>query len=421
MGMGVVDTMMVGHYGAMELASVAAANNYCFGVLIIALGILMGLDPLTSQAWGAGRVSECGHLMVRGLWLALLLAIPTALAWALTEPVLRWADQPAEILSDAGCYARWLIPGALPILLFQSLRQTLQGIGAVRPVMWVCLAANLFNALADWVLIYGRLGAPALGVSGAGIATSLSRWFLFGGLAWLGLRRGRAAGIWPAAGRASATLTDVCRIGLPVGLQYGLEVGMFSLVGILMGWIGALPLAGHQIALNLASLSFMVPMGLSVAASVRVGHAIGAGDAVGARRACWVALGCGFGVMSVSATLFWTLPGQLASLYSGEAELVLIAAQLLPLAALFQLFDGTQAVGFGVLRGTGDTRVPMLINVLGYYGLALPLGWWLTFRYWEGDPRGPWVALIVGLGVVALMIVLRLWCRLRRPLLPLDS
>jgi len=422
MAMGVVDTIMIGHYGAMELASVAIGNTYCFGVMIVPLGILLGLDPLTSQAWGAGREKECGQVLQRGLVLAVCLAVPMMLAWACAAPVLRALSQPSEILPEAQRYALWLIPGALPILLFQALRQSLQGIGAVRPVLVVCLVANLFNLVADWALIYGHLGLPEMGVGGAGLATSLSRWVLFGGLLTLGLTTGYLRRIWPTGQEpAGLTVRAVFWLGLPVGVQYGLEVWLFSAVGLMMGWMGALTLAGHQIALNMASLAFMVPMGLSVAASVRVGQAIGRGDTQAARLASWCAMGTGFCMMLVSATLFASLPEWLAGLYTKDPRLIAMAAYILPMAALFQLFDGTQAVGFGLLRGTGDMRVPLLINLFGYYVVALPLGYWLTFTYWDAEPRGPWAALVIGLALVAVLIVLRLWLRLRGDLTPLRT
>jgi MATE family multidrug resistance protein len=308
-----------------------------------------------------------------------------------------------------------LVPGVPAFLLFLALRQTLQAMSIVRPAMIAVVVANVINVFANYVLIFGGLGLPPLGVLGSGLATSLSRWTMFLVLALAtggalgGAWRRQLGGAWRYAAQR-----DLLRIGLPISVHQSLEFWLFTVVGLLMGALGAAEFAGHQIALNLAALSFMVPLGIAGAAATRVGNAVGRLDGVAARRAAVVCLLLGGAVMVVSAAAFYALPRPLARLFTPDAEVLAVAALLIPVAAAFQIADGTQVVGAGVLRGVADTRFAALCALVGFWGIGLPTGMLLAFRLDLG-PAGLWWGLTAGLAGTATLLVLRVRRRLRRP------
>ncbi len=407
MGMGVIDSIMVGHVSARALAAVALGNIYFFNVIVFAMGTLFALDPIVAQAVGARDEPAVERGIQRGLALCLGLTVACALLMAPAGRVITWARQPAEIVPGAVAYVRISIAGVLPFLAFVVLRQSLQAMGRLAPIVLTILAANVLNVALNWVFIFGHLGAPALGVEGSALATVLSRWGMFAGLlalAWPALRP-YLLGLRADTLRARA-LQRMLVIGAPIGFQQVLEVGAFGSIGLLMGWFGTDQVAAHQIAINLAALTFMGPVGISTAAAVRVGHAIGAGDGDRARRAARVAFLCGVGFMTATALLFLTVPVALARLFTGDAAVIGIASLLIPVAGVFQVFDGIQAVAAGVLRGIGDTRAPMAAMVAGYWLIGLPVSLYLGFRTPAG-PTGLWWGFVAGLSSVALFLSLR--------------
>jgi MATE family multidrug resistance protein len=307
------------------------------------------------------------------------------------------------------------IPSVPFFLAFAALRSQLQGREIMRPAMWATLVANVSNALLNWALIFGHLGLPALGLEGAGIATSINRVLMLGVLVLLVRRLDLMHGAWvpwsPEAWRP-AGLVHLLRIGLPIGLQMGLELLAFSAATLLAGSLGAVAVAAHQVAFNFAAFSFMMPMGISQAAATRVGNLLGAGRPEGAQRAAWVALGMGGTVMAVWGAVFVVGRHALPHLLTSEPEVVALAATVLPVGAAFQIFDGLQVVGCGVLRGTGRTRAVVWFNLLAYWGLGLPIGAWLALRGGLGLV-GIWWGLCLGLGTVAVALVL--WIRARGP------
>jgi len=414
MTMGVVDTVMVGHLSAHALAAVALGNLYFFGLAIFAMGTLMVLDPVVAQAVGARDEPAIARGIQRGVLLAGLLTVPAAALLLVAQPFLEFARQPAEVVPAAAGYAARMAPGVLPFFVFVVFRQSLQAMQRTRPILIAILVANLANAGLNWVLIFGHLGVPAMGVLGSAWATTASRWLL-AVLLLLLVRRRVAPYLWPIRPELwdPAPLGRMLRLGLPIGCQVVLEFGAFAFVALMMGWLGTREMAGHQVAINLASLTFMVPLGTADAASVLVGQAVGRGDARGARGASASALLCGAGFMSLTAIVFLTLPGPLARLYTTEAEVIAVAAALIPLAGVFQVFDGLQAVAGGILRGLGETRVAMLVNLFGYWGLGLPLSWLLGFRAGLG-PSGLWWGLVAGLAVVATVLLVRVRIALAR-------
>jgi MATE family multidrug resistance protein len=406
--MGFVDTVLLGHVGVHELASSSIANVWIHGTLFFAMGVIIGIDPLIAQAHGRGDGDAVGLAGQRGLVVALALSVPVALCWYFTEWVLLAVGQDPLLARDAQVFARVQIPSIPFFLAFSALRQYLQCRGIVRPAMWVIVFANFVNAGLAWALIFGRLGLPELGLWGAGLATSLTRGFCFFGLAWMIRYLALHAGAWP---RPSVAIFDaqafrqVLGLGFPVAIHFSLEIWAFSGAALLAGLLGAVPLAAHTIALNLASLSFMLPLGISQGAVTRVGNLLGAGQPDDAQRAAWVAIAFGAAVMSFAGATFLILAGVLPRLYTEDLAVIGVAASILPIAAAFQIFDGTQVVCCGVLRGMGRTRPAAWFNLLGYWVLGLPIGAWLAFRAGWGL-HGIWWGLCFGLFIVATSLVL---------------
>lgn len=413
MFMGVVDTVMVGHLDHTALAAAAVGNVYVFGGIVWGMGLMMVLDPIVSQALGAGDVAGVQRAVQRGVVLAAGLTVPITLVNLPGEWVLRMLGQSPEIVPLAARFTRATLVGVFPFLLFLVFRQTLQAMQRMAPIVWTIVVANLANIALNWVFIYGKLGLPAMGAVGSGLATGVSRFVLAGGLLYLGWPELRAALVpWRWDGIALAPLGRMLNVGFPIAVTMALEYGAFACIGLLMGSLGTLQMASHQVALNLASLTFMVPLGVSGAGAVLVGQAIGRGDADGMRRAAGAALMLGVGFMATTAVIFTLLPAQLASAYSSEGAVVALAATLIPVAGLFQVFDGTQAVAVGILRGAGDTRWPMAINILGFWLVGVPVSVWLGFRAGYG-PIGLWWGFVAGLAAVAGLLLWRVTTRFR--------
>jgi len=416
MSMGVVDTIMVGRVSPTDLAAVALGNLYFFATAVFGMGVLFALDPVISQAVGAGDRVAVARGVQRGLVLSLGLTVLASLLLLPAGPVLAFLRQPPDVIPKAAGYAWASIPGVLPFYAFTVLRQSLQAMARVRPVLVTVVLANVVNVFFNWVFIYGNLGAPALGAVGSGWATTLSRWIMTGlllGLAWP-LLRDTVRPFRPEA-LATAPLRRFLRLGSPIGLQQLFEFGVFGAAGVLMGWMGTVAMASHQVALNLASLTFMVPLGVAQAGSVLVGQAVGRGDPPQARRAAGGALMVGAGFMAATAILFRVAPGILARVYTADVEVVALAMVLIPIAGIFQVFDGVQVVALGALRGVGDTRTPMILNLVGFWAIGLPVSGWLGFRTSLGPP-GVWWGLALGIGVVALLLLARVRHRFGRDL-----
>jgi len=416
MAMGVVDTVMVGHYSARDLAAVALGNLYFFTCAVFPMGLLMALDPVVSQAVGAGDHPAVGKALQRGVALALALGVPAALALIPGRVLLVLLHQPPEVVPVAAGYALAAIPGVFPFLAFIVFRQTLQAMGRVAPIVVTILLSNLANLFLNWVLIFGQWGFPELGAVGSGWASSVSRWLMFLGLVGFSwpLLKGHLMPLRRDAFQLRP-LARMARLGSPIGIQFALEYGAFGTTGLLMGWLGTVAMAGHQVALNLASVTFMVPLGISQATAVRVGQGVGRGDPPGARRAAGAGLILGVGFMSLTAVLFMAFPGFVALAYSSDPPVLALATALIPLAGVFQVFDGIQVVASGVLRGVGDTRSPMVLNLLGFWCIGMPVGVWLGFGSSMG-PRGLWWGLVMGLSTVAVLLLLRVKTRFGRTL-----
>ena len=412
--MGVVDTAMVGRVSADAVAAVALGHIYWVNISIPGIGLLMALDPVVSQAVGAADRDGVRRGVQRGAILACAITIPAMLLLLPGEAVFAALRQPESVAPTAASWARWSTLGSLPFFLFVAFRQSLQAMGTVRPVVIAIVAGNLLNVILNWVLIYGNLGAPAMGAVGSSVSTAIGRWAMLLILVWTGRRHVLPAlRPWYGESWRLRPLGRMLAIGAPVALQQWLEVAVFAAGAVVIGWFGAKPLAAHEIAINLAATTFMVPLGLSAAAAAMVGRAVGRGDIAAARRDAVAAIAVGLGFMAIAAVFFLAVPGQLAGVFVADAETRAVAAALVAVAGIFQVFDGVQGVATGVLRGTADTTVPMFIHLAGFWLVGAPAGLWLAFRAGYG-PRGVWFGYVVGLAIVAAALLWRVRWRLAR-------
>jgi len=413
MGMGFVDLLMVGRVSVDAFAAVAIANPWQFGTLLFAHGILMGLDPIVSQAHGARDGERAALALQQGLVLGLLMSPAVIFAWTQTEEALVFLGQDPALAHQAELFLLVQIPSVPFFLSYAALRQYLQGREIVRPVLWVVLLGNVVNAFANWVLVFGHLGAPPLGLVGSGLATSLTRIAMFGAGVALVIAARLHEGAWvPWSRRAfeGAGLRALAAIGFPIAIQMSLEMWAFSGSTLIAGRLGAEAVAAHSLVMNLASITFMVPLGISQGTAVRVGNLIGAGALAQAQRAAWLGIGMGAAFMTLSAVGFVIGREQLPWLYTPDAAVIAAAAAILPIAGAFQIFDGTQSVASGVLRAMGRPGPAAVFNLVGYWVLALPLGGWLALRSGSGLV-GLWWGLCAGLVVVAIGLVLLIWLR----------
>jgi MATE family multidrug resistance protein len=418
MMIGVVDTLMLGRVGVTELAAGALGNAWQWTFMSLGLGLVMGIDPLISQAHGRGDGPGTALALQRGIVLALIVSVPIVLACGASERGLLALGQEPAVAALAAQYNLFKLPTVPCFLVYSALRQYLQGRGLMGPATWVMWIANAVHVALNWGLIFGRLGMPALGVQGAAIASSISTGLLVVMLALWTVGFRLHAGAWQRWGRLSFSprgLLQTARLGLPIGLAISLESTAFSLSTTMAGWLGREALASHQVVLNLSALAFMLPLGISQGASVRVGNLIGAGDAEGMRRAAQVSIALGAGVMVFSAVAFSTLRFELPGLYTEDRQVLALAAQILPLAGAFQLSDGTQVVAGGVLRGMGRPDAAAVVNLVGYYALALPCAYAFGF-VWGHGLIGIWSSLAAGLTLVAVALLVWVQRTARRPL-----
>jgi MATE family multidrug resistance protein len=405
--LGVVDTMVVGRLSSEALAAVALGHLAVVAVSSFGIGLLLALDPLVSQAVGAGDTAAVRRTVQRGMVLAVGLMVPTTALLLPAEPIFTLFRQPTETVPTAAAYVRICIPGLLTYYAFFVLRLTLQAMERMRPVVATIIVVNLFNLAADWGLVFGIGPLPALGAIGSAWASTAARVLLF--VLLFGLSRRETGPLLRQLDPAVLQwqpLVNTLRLGIPIGFQLQLEIVAFAVIGLLMGGLGTLQMAAHQVAINLASLTFMVPLGVASATAVRVGHAIGAGSSDAARRAAVTGLLVGVGFMTTTAVLFIGAPRLLALAYTSVDEVVTLAALLIPIAGYFQIVDGLQVVSAGVLRGAGDTRAPLVANLAGFWLIGLPISLTLAFRLGYG-PQGLWWGLVAGLSAVAVFLLSR--------------
>ena len=412
MSMTVVDTIMVGRLGPAAIGATAIGSSAFYSFGIFGMGLLLGLDTLVSQSYGAGKPEDCHHSLTQAVYLALGITVPLMVLFYFIPPAFMALGINAEVSVLAGPFLTVLSWSTLPLLLYAAFRRYLQGIGHVRPVMFVLISSNFVNWLFNYLLIEGHWGFPALGVPGSALSTCLARGYMAVSLAafiwWI--ERDTEPGIRSLFRKPDfERIGKLLRIGFPAATQILLEVGAFGAAAVLAGRLTPAALAAHQIALNSAAVAYMVPLGISSAAAVAVGQAVGRRDSSAARRSGFIAIGMGCVFMLCSATVFLVAPGPLLRMYTDDAGVVAIGRKLLSIAALFQLFDGVQTVATGSLRGLGNTRTPMLANLSGYWLIGLPLGYFLCFHGGHGV-YGLWLGLTVALILISVFL-LNSWAR----------
>ncbi len=412
--MSFVDTVMVGRLGPEALAGVALGNTLFFFFAIMGMGMVRAVGPMVSQAVGAEEPDAVGRSVRQGLWLAAGLGLLIFLVLSNVEPALRWAGQREVAVDGATRYLDAIRWGILPFLGFAALRSFVEGLSRPLPVTLISLVGVAVNIGANELLMFGRWGLPALGLAGTGWASTIVFSFLFGALAVFVHRTAPFAehGVFTRLRDPDPSyLRELVWVGAPMGASRGIESSLFTVTTILMGTLGTTALAAHQVALQCAAFAFMVPLGIGMAGTVRVGQAAGARDEAGARRAGGVAMGLATLVMAGTAVLFWTVPRPIVGLYldlsdPGNAEVIALAVQLLGVAAVFQLFDGLQVAAHGALQGLKDTRVPMGIAVVTYWGIGLGTGYLWGVRG-GGGPEALWWGLVVGLAAAAVLLLAR--------------
>lgn len=409
-----VDTVMMGLLGGSVLAAGGLGATIFQALIIISTNIISAISPLAAAAYGAQQPALVGKIVRQGLWLVLGLAtVLTLLLWN-AEPILLLLGQEVETVEIAIPYLHAIVWGVLPILGFAALRNFVAALSEPRPVIVIMVAGTLFNIGANYVLMFGKLGLPALGLAGIGWASALSLWGMFFALTVyiLKQRRYQVYGIFKHLTQFEPWIfRDLVRVGLPVGVLAMVETGMFTVTTFLMGRLGNITLAAHQIALQTAAITFMVPLGISFATTVRVGQCLGQQNPKGARLAGGVGIGLGTVFMGTMGILFWLFPEKIVSLYldldnPANTAVITLAEQLLGVAALFQIVDGIQVAATGALRGLEDTQIPMLIGILAYWGIGLTSGYWLGIQMQMGGV-GLWCGLALGLAVAAIILTWR--------------
>ena len=419
---GVVDVIMVSRLGPAAIGAVALGNALYYAPSLFGLGLLLGLDTVIARSYGEQDFESCHRWLAQGVYLALTASpVLMALLFLLAAFAGHFGVKP-ELVAPAAGYLRVLLWGTLPLLLYAAARRYLQAVGQVRVITLTFVFANLSNWGLNYVLIHGKLGLPAMGVRGSALSTVLSRVLMavmLLGFAWSYERRRGHPLFTHWAAPHLRQLRQLLRLGLPVAFQLLLEVGAFAIATILAGRISANALAAHQIALNYAAMAYMVPLGISAAAAVSVGHALGAADPAKARRAAILALALGVGFMLCAATVFLAVPRALTALYTHDEAIVALIRPLLALAALFAIFDAVQIILTGALRGMALTRVPMLANLIGYWVIGLPVGILLAFHSLTRQSRpsgvlGIWSGLTLALILIACMLLVYWQRRSRR-------
>ncbi len=417
MAMGVVDVMVVGRLpnSAEAIGAVSIGSVIFYTVGVFGLGLLLGLDTLVSQAFGSGDLADCHHSLLQSIYIAIA-ASPLLMGavWLATSLLDRVGIE-TNVRLQAESYLNAIVWSTFPLLLHYAFRRYLQAMDLARPVMFALVTANLINLAANWVLVYGNLGAPACGVAGSGWATCFSRGYMaiyLGGYVIWHDRRHATGLLRARLGVDFARIAELLRLGLPAASQLALEVAVFAIAAALVGRLDAVSLAAHQIGIMAISVNYMVPLGIGAAAAVRVGQAIGRGDAEGAAVAGWAALAIGTVCEIAAALVFLLAPGAIGRIFTRDRAIVQVATRLLALAALFDVCDGLQTISTGALRGLGDTRTPMICHFVAYWLLGLPVGWYLCFERGWGV-TGFWVGFCVALIPLGI-VLLAVWRRKSR-------
>lgn len=416
MSMNFVDTVMAGNLSAQALAAVAVGGAVFMPLVMLIAGILMALTPIVAQLMGARELEAIGINARQGLWLSQMLALPLFFLMRNLGMVLSWLEITPALIPIALAYLDALSWGVFPLAAYMSLRFFNEGLSVTRPGMYFAGIGVIINVGANYVLMYGKFGFPELGAAGCGYASALVAGVMFICMLVFTYRHQpyRRFEIFSNFRRPEwPYLKEILHIGIPIGLSSTMEVTMFAVVSLLMGSLSTIAVAGHQIAINFSAMSFMVPFGLSTAITTRVGNAAGKQNMQEARLRGIIGIALAVGFMSGTAVLMVAVPELITSIYTDNAAVQKVAVSLLYMAAIFQISDGLQVSGYGALRGLKDTKIPMMVNLIAYWVIGLPLGYYLGIHKNIG-PQGLWIGLIAGLSVAAILHNLRFWYMARK-------
>jgi len=418
--MGFVDAVMAGRVSPRDLAAVALGNSIWVPVFLLMTGTLLATTPKVAQRFGAGTHGEIGPIVRQALWLALVVGLIATGLLISAEPILHLMKVDPELIGPCMQYLHGIASGLPAVAFYHVLRCYSDGMGRTRPAMVLGLCALALNIPLNYVFIYGHLGVPAMGGAGCGWATAIVMWGMaLGMLFWTrGAAFYRPSQLfshfdWPQW----TVIKQLLAIGLPIGIAVFAESSIFAVIALLIGSLGATVVAGHQIALNVSSLVFMIPYSLGMAVTVRVGQALGRREPREARFAAGVGMGSALAYACLSASVMLWLREPIAAIYTPDPTVIQVAAMLMVYSALFQFSDAIQVTAAGALRGYQDTRVTMILTLFAYWGIGLPVGYALGLTDWLGAPSGPsglWQGLIVGLSCAALMLLIRLARSARR-------
>ncbi|MEO9967311.1 MAG: MATE family efflux transporter [Reichenbachiella sp.] len=405
----VADSMMVGRLGTVPLASVSFANSVFSIIMLFGIGVSYGMTPLVAAADGANDKRTAAKVFKHGVFLNTLLGVLLILVGFIVAEGMFFLDQDAEVLNGALPYFYTLVFSLLPLMVFQAFRQFTEGLSMTRQAMYISVSGNLLNVFFNYGLIYGELGMPELGMVGAGWASLISRIIMAAAMIVFVLSYGklkRYVVLWSKIKLHMAMMKSILHIGIPSGMQYIFEIGAFSMAAVMVGWIGPEALAAHQIALNLSAITYMIATGISAAGAIRTGNQLGRKDYPTLRRAGMTCFTMAAIMMAFFGAGFIVGNTYLPTWYINEEVVIHLAGRLLIIAAFFQISDGVQAVGLGVLRGMADVKVPTLVTLFAYWLMAIPLAY-LFGIYLDWGAEGIWMALLVGLTLAAILHLIR--------------
>lgn len=414
--LGVVDSFMVGKLGATSLASAALANGLFFLIMVLGIGLSHAITALVAIARGENKTEECGIILRQALLVNIVFSILLTILTFGAAKLVQYLNQDYEVALLTQSYLEILSISILPFMVFQTYRQFVEGLSNTKPPMYVALIANIVNIFGNWVFIYGNLGVKSYGLDGAGYSTLITRIFMSLIMVLIVVKSNRYKKFNPGLKFNKIDwriIKRIVNIGLPSGLMYSMEVGAFALAAVIIGWLGSIELAAHQIAINLASISYMVVLGISAAATIRVGNALGKKNLVELKLASKASIILSVSFMFFTGTIFVLFNKVLPRLYIGDITVIELASQLLYVAALFQLSDGIQAVVMGMLKGITDVRIPMIITFIAYWVIALPTGYLLGFVF-KLHIVGIWLGLFLGLTVAGTLFLVRFYYQIRK-------
>jgi len=422
MGTGVVDTVMAGRYNVQDLAAIAIGYNIWLPVFLLLLGVLFASATIVAQDFGAGRIDKIRGLLPQSLWVAVFLTLALSPMVWLIEPLLNLLDLDPATGAKSLAYTQMVALGLPAVGFFHALRFHTQGLGVTKPFAVASVLGFLANIPLNYAFIYGRLGAPELGAEGCGIATAISMWL---SLVLIGayMVQDRSVRIYlprrQPIGPRWEPIREILALGIPMGLTFFLEVGVFSFIALLVATLGDTAMASHQIAFNIWDVFYIPMLAIGSAMSTRIGHAIGAGNRIGVFRAMWVGILVSAFIGLATTLVLLTVPGMIIAIYTDSTEIGTLATRLIKLAAFFILIDAAQIIGSFILRAFKETRFPFIVMLVSYWLVALPLGWWLGLEVADspGDgAAGFWYATIAGIAVCATLIGLRARILIQRPL-----